>query len=50
MWFTDPDDKDRGFLGHDSVYRAERTDTKWRFVHLNDEMDRQNGIFLSPDE
>ncbi|MFC7203157.1 SMP-30/gluconolactonase/LRE family protein [Haloferax namakaokahaiae] len=50
IWFTDPDDKDRGLLGHTSVYRAEQTDDGWNLVHLTDEMDRPNGILLSPDE
>ncbi|SFG91881.1 gluconolactonase [Halopelagius inordinatus] len=50
VWFTDPDDMDRGELGHTSVYRAERTGSGWDLVHLTDGMDRPNGILLSPDE
>lgn len=50
IWFTDPDDVDRGELGHTSVYRVEPTDSGWNLVHLTDEMDRPNGILLSPDE
>ncbi|MFC7130756.1 SMP-30/gluconolactonase/LRE family protein [Haloferax chudinovii] len=56
VWFTDPDDKDRGLLGHTSVFRAERpavdadASGDWQLVHLTDEMDRPNGILLSPDE
>ncbi|MFC6825206.1 SMP-30/gluconolactonase/LRE family protein [Halopelagius fulvigenes] len=50
IWFTDPDDVGRVELGHTSVYRAERTDSGWDLVHLTDEMDRPNGILLSPDE
>ncbi|QLG28862.1 SMP-30/gluconolactonase/LRE family protein [Halorarum halophilum] len=50
IWFTDPDDIGRGELGHTSVYRAERGDSGWELVHLTDEMDRPNGLLLSPDE
>lgn len=52
IWFTDPDDKDRGLLGNTSVFRAERGAVRGEthLVQLTDEMDRPNGILLSPDE
>ncbi|WP_435320937.1 SMP-30/gluconolactonase/LRE family protein [Haloarchaeobius sp. TZWSO28] len=52
LWFTDPDynDRDGLELGHESVYRVERSESgDWTIDRATIDTTRPNGILVSPD-